>query len=318
MTQGPETESPSWERRVVERLALESVAERRRARRWNVFFKFLFFAYLVAVTVKVLKPFPLEFPAGEGAITAKVQVKGMILPDSATNAAVLIRGLRRAAESKTTKGIVLEMNSPGGSPVQAAMVYQAIRRLKREKPDLPVIAVVGDICASGCYYIAAAADKIYVNPSSIVGSIGVLMSSFGFTEALRKLGVERRLLTAGEHKALMDPFSPVKPEEKAHLQGLLNEIHRQFIEAVKQGRGERLKDDPRIFSGLIWLGSQSLELGLADGLGDVDLVAREVVGAEKVVDFTPEEDVWRRLARRVGTSLGSVLANAVASLEGMR
>ncbi len=318
MTQGPETEPSSWERRVVEKLALESVAERRRARRWSVFFKFLFFAYLVAVTVKLLGPFPLAFPTGERAVTAKVQVKGMILPDSATNAAALIRGLRRAAESKTTKGIVLEMNSPGGSPVQAAMVYQAIRRLKREKPDLPVIAVVGDICASGCYYIAAAADKIYVNPSSVVGSIGVLMSSFGFTEAMRKLGVERRLLTAGEHKALMDPFSPVKPEEKAYLQGLLNEIHRQFIDAVKQGRGERLKDDPKIFSGLIWLGSQSVELGLADGLGDVDLVAREVVGAEKIVDFTPEEDVWRRLARRMGTSLGSVLINAAAELEVMR
>ncbi len=317
MTQGSETESSAWERQVVEKLALESVAERRRARRWSVFFKFLFFAYLVAVTVKLLGPFPLAFPTGERAVTAKVRVKGMILPDSTTNAAALIRGLRRAAENEATKGIVLEMNSPGGSPVQAAMVYQAIRRLKREKPDLPVIAVVSDICASGCYYIAAAADEIYVNPSSIVGSIGVLMSSFGFTEAMRKLGVERRLLTAGEHKALMDPFSPVKPEEKAYLQGLLNEIHRQFIDAVKQGRGKRLKDDPKIFSGLIWLGSQSVELGLADGLGDVDQVAREVVGAERIVDFTPEEEVWQRLARRVGTSLGSVLVNAAARLEGM-
>lgn len=316
MAQGPETQS--WERQVVERLALESVAERRRARRWSIFFKFLLFAYLVAVTVKLLKPFPLEFTPGEKAITAKVRVKGMILPDAPTNAAVLIRGLKRAAESRATKGIVLEMNSPGGSPVQAALVYQAIRKLKKEKPELPIIAVVSDMCASGCYYIAAAADRIYVSPSSIVGSIGVLMSSFGFTEALRKLGIERRLLTAGEHKALMDPFSPVRPEEKAHLQGLLNEIHRQFIEAVKQGRGDRLKDDPRIFSGLIWLGSQSLELGLADGLGDIDQVAQEVIGAGKVVDFTPEENVWQRLARRVGTSLGTALTDAVGRLESMQ
>ena len=310
--------SQSWERQVLEKLVLETVAERRRARRWRVFFQFLFFAYLVAVTIKLLKPFPLEFPAGEGEITAKVMVKGMILPDAPASAAMVIKGLRRAAESRATKGIVLEMNSPGGSPVQALQVYQAIRKLKREKPDLPVIAVIGDVCASGCYYIAAAADKIYVNPSSIVGSIGVIMSSFGFTEALRKLGIERRLLTAGEHKALMDPFSPVKPEEKAHLQGLLNEIHRQFIEAVKQGRGKRLKDDPGIFSGLIWLGSQSIGLGLADAIGDVDQVAREVIGAEKVVDFTPEEDVWQRLARRVGTTLGTALAKTVERLENMQ
>ncbi len=310
--------SQSWERQVLEKLVLETVAERRRARRWRVFFQFLFFAYLVAVTIKLLKPFPLEMPGGEGEVTAKVMVKGMILPDAPASAAMVIKGLRRAAESRATKGIVLEMNSPGGSPVQALQVYQAIRKLKREKPDLPVIAVIGDVCASGCYYIAAAADKIYVNPSSIVGSIGVIMSSFGFTEALRKLGIERRLLTAGEHKALMDPFSPVKPEEKAHLQGLLNEIHRQFIEAVKQGRGKRLKDDPRIFSGLIWLGSQSIGLGLADAIGDVDQVAREVIGAEKVVDFTPEEDVWQRLARRVGTTLGTALAKTVERLENMQ
>ena len=310
--------SQSWERQVLEKLVLETVAERRRARRWRVFFQFLFFAYLVAVTIKLLKPFPLEMPGGEGEVTAKVMVKGMILPDAPASAAMVIKGLRRAAESRATKGIVLEMNSPGGSPVQALQVYQAIRKLKREKPDLPVIAVIGDVCASGCYYIAAAADKIYVNPSSIVGSIGVIMSSFGFTEALRKLGIERRLLTAGEHKALMDPFSPVKPEEKAHLQGLLNEIHRQFIEAVKQGRGKRLKDDPRIFSGLIWLGSQSIGLGLADAIGDVDQVAREVIGAEKVVDFTPEEDVWQRLARRVGTTLGTALAKTVERLENLQ
>ncbi len=302
-----------WERQVLERLATETLAERRRARRWNVAIRLLFLAYLVAVTLSLMKPWSPQGLTGHEPVTAKVKVEGILLPDAPANAKALIEGLERAAKAPGTKGILLEMNSPGGSPVQAALVYDAIRRLKRENPDLPVIAVVQEMCASGCYYIAAAADKIYVSPYSIVGSIGVIMNGFGFVEAMKKLGIERRLLTAGEHKALLDPFSPVKPEEKAHVQALLNEVHRQFIAAVKQGRGDRLKDDPRLFSGLIWVGSQGIELGLVDAIGDSYTVAREVIGARKIVDFTPEEDVWKRLARRFGTTLGTTLAAALGS-----
>ncbi|HHJ37978.1 MAG: peptidase S49 [Methylothermaceae bacteria B42] len=307
----------SWEREVLEKLALEGIAEQRRARRWSIFFKFLFFAYLLGVTLTALRPMSTGF-IGDKPHTAAVDVNGIIVEKAPGNAENLIKGLKRAAENQQTKGIVLRMNSPGGSPVQAAYVYEAIRRLKQEKPDLPVIAVVSDVCASGCYYIAAAADKIYVNPSSIVGSIGVIMNGFGFVETLRKLGVERRLLTAGEHKALLDPFSPVKPEEKAHVQGLLKEIHQQFIAAVKRGRGDRLKDDPKLFSGLIWTGSKSVELGLADGIGDDRSVAKEVIGAEKIVNFTPQENFFDRLSRQVGSTLGNVVWQALAGNGGLR
>ncbi len=307
----------SWEREVLEKLALEGIAEQRRARRWSIFFKFLFFAYLLGVTLTALRPMSAGF-IGDKPHTAAVDVNGIIVEKAPGNAENLIKGLKRAAENQQTKGIVLRMNSPGGSPVQAAYVYEAIRRLKQEKPDLPVIAVVSDVCASGCYYIAAAADKIYVNPSSIVGSIGVIMNGFGFVETLRKLGVERRLLTAGEHKALLDPFSPVKPEEKTHVQGLLKEIHQQFIAAVKRGRGNRLKDDPKLFSGLIWTGSKSVELGLADGIGDDRSVAKEVIGAEKIVNFTPQENFFDRLSRQVGSTLGNVVWQALAGNGGLR
>ncbi len=297
-----------WEREVLEKLAMETLTERRRSRRWSVFFRFLFFTYLVVVTASLFKSWPQVNPMEEGKITAMVGVKGMILQDSPTSAEVLIKGLEQAAANERTQGIMLQMNSPGGSPVQAASVYAAIRRIKKEKPELPIIAVVGDMCASGCYYIAAAADKIYVSPASIVGSIGVIMSTFRFVDAMHKPGVQRRLLTAGKHKAIMDPFSPVKPDEKAHLQGLLNEVHQQFIAAIKQGRGDRLKNDPDLFSGLVWTGSQSLQLGLADGIGDAHSVARDVIGAEHIVDFTPKEEVWKRLARKFGASVGEGLA----------
>lgn len=318
MTQESEnSQHPTWERKVLEELVMESLTERRRGRRWNVFFRFLFFAYLVVVTLSLYDNWSDVNPVEEGEITASVGVKGMIMEDSPASAEVVIKGLKRAAENEHTKGIVLQMNSPGGSPVQAAAVFDAIRRIKKDRPDLPLLAVVGDMCASGCYYIAAAADKIYVSPASIVGSIGVIMSSFGFVDAIHRLGVERRLLTAGAHKAIMDPFSPVKPEEKAHIQRLLNDVHRQFIEAVKEGRGERLVDNPDLFSGLVWTGSESIDLGLADGFGDVHSVAEEVIGAAKVVDFTPREQVWERLARKFGTSIGSGLAWALKSGTGV-
>lgn len=304
-----------WERQVLEKLAMAGIVEQRRARRWSIFFKFLFFAYLVGVTLTALRPLS-EDVLGKAKHTAAVDISGIIAEKTPSSAELLIKGLRHAAKNKQTQGILLRMNSPGGSPVQAAYVYQAIRRIKQEQPDLPIIAVVSDVCASGCYYIAAAADKIYVNDASIVGSIGVIMNGFGFVETLKKLGVERRLLTSGEHKALLDPFSPVNPEEKQHVQGLLQEIHQQFIEAVKQGRGDRLKDDPKLFSGLIWTGGKSIELGLADAIGDAGSVAKEVIGAEKIVNFTPEENFVDRLSRRLGSTLSSTLWQALADNPG--
>jgi protease-4 len=215
----------------------------------------------------------------------------------------LIDALREASEDSKVKGILLRMNSPGGSPVQSQAVYEEIRRLKAEKPELPIVAVVADLCASGCYYIAAAADKIFVSEASVVGSIGVIMGSFGFVETLKTLGIERRIMTAGEHKALLDPFAPVDPVAKAHMQGLINQVHQQFIDAVKAGRGPRLKETPEMFSGLVWNGREGIRLGLADEIGSDRSVAETVIGAKKRVNFNPEEGVFERLSRRMGTEV---------------
>jgi len=208
--------------------------------------------------------------------------------------------LQSAFEDENTAGVVLRINSPGGSPVQSGIIFDEMRRLKARHPDIPLYAVVEDLCASGGYYIAAGADRIYVNKASIVGSIGVLMNGFGFTGAMEKLGVERRLMTAGENKGLLDPFSPVNPDQKAHVETMLGEIHRQFIDVVKLGRGKRLQETPDMFSGLVWTGEQSIKLGLADELGTVDSVARDVIKAEKVVDYSIKENIAERFAKRLG------------------
>jgi len=243
--------------------------------------------------------------------TAVIDVAGTIAEGNPADADNLIEGLRDAVKDKGTKGILLRMNSPGGSPVQAAYVYEEIRRIKKEKPKLPIYAVVSDLCASGCYYIAAAADKIYVHPASVVGSIGVIMNGFGFVETMQRLGVERRLLIAGEHKALLDPFSPVNEVEKEHLQEVINTVHQQFINAVKQGRGDRLKADSQTFSGLVWTGQDSITLGLADEVGDLRSVAENVIGAKETVNFTPKEQLLDRLSHRLGTSLGTLLQSEI-------
>ena len=298
-----------WERELVRKLAFSALSEQRRARRWGIFFKFLMFAYLLTLLV-------LWFPdrLGQGGLTqvgshtAIVDIKGVIADDAKASAGNVVTGLRDAFGDSGTKGVILRINSPGGSPVQAGYIYDEIRRLRKEYPKIPLYAVVTDVCASGGYYIAAAADRIYVNRASIVGSIGVLMNGFGFVGAMDKLGVERRLLTAGEHKGIMDPFSPVSEFDRSHVDKLLKTIHRQFIEAVKQGRGERLKPDELIFSGLFWTGEKSIELGLADALGSSSYVAREVIGAEEMVDFTQEEDVFERLAKRIGAGAASSMA----------
>jgi protease-4 len=304
-----ERRGTEWERDLLNRLSFASLAEQRRTRRWNVFFKLLLFTYLFLILFMAYQGRELgEARLRGGEHTAMVEVNGMIADTTRANADNILNGLRDAFEDDNTKGIVLRINSPGGSPVQADYVFREIQRLREKHKEIPVHAVIVDVGASGAYYIAAAADNIYVNPASIVGSIGVLMNGFGFVGAMEKLGVERRLLTAGESKGMLDPFEPLRKEDVAHVKQLLGQIHQQFIEAVKKGRGERLKDDPEIFSGKFWSGTEGIELGLADEVGDVDYVAREVIGAEEVVDFTPKPDFFKRFADRLGASMANVLA----------
>lgn len=299
---------PGWERELVTELARSALIERRRTRRWGILFKLLTFVYLAVVLV-------LWWPDdwGEASITKKshsalVDLSGVIAPGEPAGADNVVEGLRDAFENKHTKGVILRINSPGGSPVQSSYIYREIKRLREKYPDTPLYAVVSDVCASGGYYVASAADKIFVNESSIVGSIGVIMSSFGFVDTLEKLGVERRLMTAGEHKAIMDPFSPIEEFDETHVQRLLDELHAEFIASVRKGRGDRLAGDDEIFSGLFWSGKESVELGLADEFASAGQVARDVIGEEEIVDFTPKEDVWERLASRIGTGIAHGLA----------
>ncbi|CAG7857420.1 partial protease IV, partial [biofilm metagenome] len=250
-----------------------------------------------------------EMGVGSKNHTAVIDLVGMIAEDQNANAENIIESLRKAAKDKNTKGIILHANSPGGSPVQSAYVYDEIKKIKKEHPGLPIHAVITDICASGCYYIVSATDKIYASPASLIGSIGVIMDSFGFVDTMKLLGVERRLLTAGEHKALLDPFSPNNPVEREYMQGLINQVHHQFISAVKNGRGTRLKETPQMFSGLVWTGEESVKNGIVDALGSQDFVAKEIIGAETLVDYTQQERLIDRLAGKLGAALGLGLSN---------
>jgi len=301
-------EPGKWERDQLEKLVHSSLNEHRRTRRWGIFFKFLTFAYLFTLLVMM---FPAKFSSSsikkEGH-TALIEVKGVIAAGEPAGADSVITGLRAAFEDKNTKGVVLRINSPGGSPVQSAYINDEITRLKEKHQDIPVYAVIVDVCASGGYYIAVAADEIYADKGSIVGSIGVLMNGFGFEQTMSKLGVERRLLTAGEHKAIMDPFSPMKEGEQDHVQGMLDQLHQQFIAVVKKGRGDRLKNDEKLFSGLFWSGEESVKLGLVDGLGSSSYVAREIIGEEEIVNFTPAENLFEKLAQRAGAGMAGTLA----------
>lgn len=303
-----EGEETSWERQLVEKVLLANVTEQRRSRRWRLFFKGLLFVYLFAVLVLLAVDYLPSATLHTGGHAAVIQVDGLISSETDASAENVVEALRNAFKDKGTKGVILQINSPGGSPVQAAIINDEIRRLRDKHKKTPVYAVIEDLGASGAYYIAVAADKIYVNRSSVVGSIGVLMNGFGFVETLEKLGIERRLMTAGEHKALLDPFSPVAEFDREYLERVLDELHQNFITAVKAGRGNRLKDDPQIFSGLFWTGEEGVDLGLADGFGDLGYVTRDVVGVETTVDFTKKEDVWERLAARVGTGAAEVIA----------
>jgi protease-4 len=296
-----------WERKLVEKIATAGVAEQRRARRWGIFFKLLTFAYITWIIVLVTGWQASEAPTAEKH-TALVEIDGLIAPGTDSSAERVNSALQAAFEDSRTKGVVLRINSPGGSPVQAQTIYDEMRRLRKKYPNIPLYAVVEDLCASGGYYVAVGADRIFVSKSSIVGSIGVRMDGFGVTGLMAKLGVERRLLTAGENKAMLDPFLPLDERHKQHAQALMNEIHAQFIAVVREGRGDRLKETPEMFSGLIWTGQKGIELGLADAVGSLDYVAREVVKADEIVDFTQQENFAERLARRFGASVARVFA----------
>jgi protease IV len=293
---------PHWERNVLEKVALAAIQEQRRSRQWGMFFKMMVLLYLFALLFIGMGWFSGSDVSKGGGHTALIDVSGVIGPGTNASADKVIAGMQAAFKDSNTKGVILRINSPGGSPVQAGYINDEIRRLRSKHPEVPLYAVVEDICASGGYYIAAAADKIFVDKASIIGSIGVLMDGFGFTGTMEKLGVERRLLAAGKNKGFLDPFSPIQEEQTAHAETMLDDIHQQFIGVVRQGRGKRLKETPEMFSGLLWVGQKSIDLGLADAMGSLDYVAREVIKAENIIDYTQQENIAERFARRFGAA----------------
>ena len=315
MTQSNDSQRPDFEQKTLEKVLLATVEEQRRARRWSIFFRLAILVYIAGAVIMSQSPFKNIFDKESDEKTAVIDVAGLIAPGQPASADNIIEALKDASADKKVKGIILRMNSPGGSPVQSDNIFETIRKIKKEKPELPIIAVVADLCASGCYYVASAADKIYVNNASVIGSIGVIMGSFGFVDAMKQLGIERRVMTAGDHKALLDPFAPVDPVAKTHMQGVLAEVHRQFINAVKTGRGERLKETPDMFSGLVWTGGEGIKLGLADDLGDDRSVAETVIGAKKRVSFNPEENAFDRFTRKFGASAGTQVASEFLGLR---
>lgn len=302
-----ETPNEGSEKQVLEKLLLSSLREQRRARQWSIFFKSLTFVYLFILLFVGLGWFGDSDMSISGKHTALVELRGVIAPDSISSADNVNAGLQHAFKDQKTQGVILRINSPGGSPVQAGYINDEIRRLRAEYPRIPLYVVVEDVCASGGYYVAVAADKIFVDKASIIGSIGVLMNGFGFTNAMDKLGIERRLLTAGKNKAFLDPFSPVNPEQAEYAKKMLDDIHKQFIEVVQEGRGKRLKNTPEIFSGIVWTGQKSIDLGLADAMGSAEYVAREIIKAEHIVDYTTREGFAERFAKRFGAAAASVL-----------
>jgi len=306
-------QSPDWARQSLERIALAGLQEQKTARRWSVLFKSLTFIYLFFLLLMLLG-WVGQSKNVSTAHTALIDIAGVIEAGGQVNADAVISSLNDAYDNKGTKGIILRINSPGGSPVQAGIINNEIHRQRKLHPDIPVYAVVEDICASGGYYIAVAADKIFVDKASIVGSIGVLMDGYGFTEVMKKVGVERRLMTAGENKGMLDPFSPVNPKQKAFAQSMLDQIHQQFIRVVREGRGNRLKENEETFSGLFWNGEESIKLGLADAEGSADFVAREVIKESEIVDFTYQETVVDRFAKKLGASMAQQLGVSAKNL----
>ena len=306
----PKQQDKDWEKQTIEKIAMESFIQQKSSRRWSIFFKLISLMYLGWVLFFVLIS-SNNSTIASGDFTALINLNGEIGVGSKVSAMNVKSSLKEAYENPGTKALILAINSPGGSPVQSGIINDEINRYKSLHPKIPVYAVIEDICASGGYYIAVAADKIFVDKASIVGSIGVLMNGFGFDKAIKNLGIERRLLISGENKAILDPFLPVQPKQKAFMQNLLKEVHNQFIEVVKKGRGDKLAPNPEIFSGLFWSGESAINLGLADGYGDIDLVAREIVGHEKIIDFTAQSNFADRFAKRLGASIGSSFSNDI-------
>lgn len=318
MTDPTDNDSPT---RLLHELARESLVERRRARRWSIFFRTLTLLLVGGFVFALLRDsggYNLGGPSGnaDGGHTAMIRIEGVIAPGTPASIEPVRRALERAFADVNTRGIVLRVNSPGGSPVQSGLVYDAIMAQRTAHPDVPVHAVLGDVAASGGYYVAVAAENIYANRASIVGSIGVRLDSFGAVDALDRLGIERRLLTAGEHKGMLDPFEPVDDIAVKRLQSMLDNVHAQFIDAVKEGRGTRLGSDPQLFSGLVWSGEEALDNGLVDALAGTHEVARDIVGAERIVDFTELGDPLTRLRRELGVSIGILLKNTLRTLFG--
>jgi protease IV len=310
------TSGPGWERDALERLMFANLKEQRTQRRWRSFFRLAWLLFFVFIAWALLhRTAPTSDVTGPH--TAVVELKGEIASGADASAENVIASMKTAFEDDGAKAIVLLVNSPGGSPVQAGIMYDEIKRL-RAKYNKPVYAVVEESCASAAYYTASAADRIFVDKASIVGSIGVLMDGFGFTGLMDKLGIERRLLTAGENKGFLDPFSPQTDKQREYAKAMLEQIHQQFIAAVKAGRGKRLKDTPELFSGLFWTGQQAVDMGLADQLGNLDYVAREVVKAEDLVDYTRRENVAERLAKKFGAAMGEGAVRALRSIPALR
>src|SRR5688572_4851906 len=311
MTDGDEKSSDGiWERELVTKLATAALKEQRRARLWGIFFKLLTFAYVTMLLLMAIDWKGADVAGGKKH-TAMIEVNGLIAPGTDASAERITSALQAAFKDKNTQGVVVRCNSPGGSPVQAQTIYDEMKRLRTKHPDIPLYAVIEDVCASGGYFVAAGADRIYVGKASIVGSIGVLMNGFGFTGLMEKLGVERRLITAGDNKGMLDPFSPLDEKDKEHIKQMMGDIHQQFIGVVKEGRGKRLKESPEIFSGLIWTGQRSIDLGLADGFGSIEYVAREVIKAEDIRDYTITEGIAEKFARRFGASLSTAFVETL-------
>jgi len=306
---------PNWERSMLEKIAMAGLVEQRRRRRWGIFFKLLGFAYFGVVLALIIDwGGGADKLADGGKHTALVQMNGVIQAKGDASAERVMAALQSAFEDKGTQGVILSINSPGGSPVQSGIINDEIGRLRGIHPSIPIYVVVEDICASGGYYVAAAADKIFVDKASIVGSIGVLMDGFGFTGTMEKLGVERRLLTAGKNKGFLDPFSPQDESQKEYAQKMLVEIHQQFVDVVRKGRGKRLKETPEMFSGLMWTGAKSIEMGLADGYGSVESVARDVIKAEDIRDYTVKQNLAEKFASRFGANMVEGVASAFSRL----
>jgi protease IV len=307
--------SVAWERDVLEGLLHATLKEQRAKRRWGIFFKLTGLALAGLFLATTLGWFDLSKSSDNGEKhTALIELAGAIDINGEASADSINSALRAAFEDSNTAGVVMRINSPGGSPVQSGLIFQEIKRLRGKYPNIPLYAVVEEMCASGGYFVAAAADKIYVNEASLIGSIGVLMDGFGFTGVMEKVGVERRLLTAGANKGFLDSFSPLGDEQRKFAQQMLADIHQQFIDAVKKGRGSRLKDNPELFSGLVWTGKRSIELGIADEIGSLDSIARDVIKVEAMKDFTSRENIAEKLARRVGASFGKSVGASITKV----